>query len=276
LGKGFVDHIGCRAGYAVPIDKRRFHDLFDNVYFDGMKYTPKLKLSEKVQREKKLLGVAGFFLFNSRLSEHLTNAKLLARSLVKGRFEGRPLAGARELASAARVALPMVIRYLRHHRVYNPSDQGIEFSLMSEQLPVPDSAIHLTSERDKLGMPLLEMDWQIDGREVETLATFTDLVAKHLEAHRVAHIDVAPALKARDPSFLEQATDYYHHMGMVRMANSRRDGVVDRDLKVFGTSNLHVVGAAVYPTTGQANPTLTAIALGLRLAQAICSEGLRR
>lgn len=61
---------------------------------------------------------------------------------------------------------------------------------------------------------------------------------------------------------------------MTRMAESRADGVVDRNLRVFGTSNLHVAGAAVYPTTGQANPTFTAIALGLRLAEAICSEGL--
>jgi len=44
-------------------------------------------------------------------------------------------------------------------------------------------------------------------------------------------------------------------------------GVVDRDLKVFGSRNLYVAGAAVFPTSGAVNPTLTAIALGLRLAK---------
>ena len=272
LGKGFVDHIDCHAGFAVPTDNRRFHDLFDNIVFDAIKYTPKLKLSERVQRERKLIGVSGFFQFHSRMSEHLDNAKLLARSLLKGRFRGRPLSGIGELASVVWVALPMIARYLRHHRIYNPSDQGIELFLMSEQFPVPASAIHLTSERDALGMPTVEMDWRIDGREIETMAIFAELVAKYLEAHQIARFDIAPGLAQRDPTFLDKATDYYHHMGMARMASSPADGVVDRDLRVFGTSSLHVVGASVYPTTGHANPTFTAIALGLRLADAICSE----
>jgi choline dehydrogenase-like flavoprotein len=56
------------------------------------------------------------------------------------------------------------------------------------------------------------------------------------------------------------------------MASTPADGVVDRDLKVFGTRNLYVAGAAVYPTTGFANPTFTAIALGLRLVNAICAD----
>jgi choline dehydrogenase-like flavoprotein len=270
LGKGFAEHIDCHAGYAVPMDKGRFHELFDNVFLDGIKYTPKLKLSEKIQRQKHLVGVAGFFLSKSLLSEHLANAKLLGRSLLKGRLRGRLLSGSRELASVARVALPMIVRYVRHHRIYNPSDQGVEFCLMSEQFPVSASAIHLTSERDALGMPVVEMDWQVDGREIETLATFTDLVARHLEANSIARIEINPALAARDPNFVEQTGAYNHHMGMARMGSSPADGVVDRDLRVFGTTNLHVVGAAVYPTTGQANPTLTAIALGLRVAEAIC------
>jgi choline dehydrogenase-like flavoprotein len=59
---------------------------------------------------------------------------------------------------------------------------------------------------------------------------------------------------------------------MARMANTPADGVVDRELKVFGVRNLYVAGAAVYPTTGFANPTFTAIALGLRLADAICAD----
>jgi hypothetical protein len=275
LGKGFVDHIDARAGSVVPMDGRRFHDLFDNVHVDGIKYMPKLKLSDKAQREKTLLGISGFFIFNSHLSEHLASAKILARSLLKGRFGGRFLAGTREALSAARVAVPMIVRYLRHRRMYHPADQGIEFFLMSEQLPIRESALHLMQERDALGMPLVEMDWRLDGREIETLATFTELVAAYLERHGLAHLDIVPALKARDPAFLEQTDEYYHHMGMARMGRSPVEGVVDRDLLVFGTRNLHVVGAAVYPTTGQANPTLTAIALGLRLAEAISREAWR-
>ena len=43
-------------------------------------------------------------------------------------------------------------------------------------------------------------------------------------------------------------------------------GVVDRDGKVHGLANLYVTGSSVFPTSGYANPTLTLVALALRLA----------
>src|SRR5690606_37637733 len=58
-----------------------------------------------------------------------------------------------------------------------------------------------------------------------------------------------------------------HHIGTTRMAASTTDGVVDRDCKVFGTHNLYVAGASVFPTSGHANPTLTVVALSIRLAE---------
>ena len=50
------------------------------------------------------------------------------------------------------------------------------------------------------------------------------------------------------------------------MAASPREGVVDADCRVHGTANLFVAGSSVFPTTGNANPTLTIVALALRLA----------
>lgn len=50
------------------------------------------------------------------------------------------------------------------------------------------------------------------------------------------------------------------------MARTPRDGVVDTDLQVHGVRGLFVVGGSVFPTSGYANPTLTIVALALRLA----------
>ena len=50
------------------------------------------------------------------------------------------------------------------------------------------------------------------------------------------------------------------------MSDDPREGVVDRDCRVHGFDNLYVAGSAVYPTTGYVNPTLTVVALALRLA----------
>jgi len=57
-----------------------------------------------------------------------------------------------------------------------------------------------------------------------------------------------------------------HHLGTTRMSDNPRDGVVDSNCRVHGMTNLYVAGSSVFPTGGHANPTLTLIALTLRLA----------
>ena len=66
----------------------------------------------------------------------------------------------------------------------------------------------------------------------------------------------------------------WHHMGTTRMAESPREGVVDADCRVHGTANLFVAGSSVFPSTGNANPTLTIVALALRLADHLKETGL--
>jgi choline dehydrogenase-like flavoprotein len=60
-----------------------------------------------------------------------------------------------------------------------------------------------------------------------------------------------------------------HHIGTARMGNDPRTSVVDANCRVHGVRNLHVASAAVFPTSSQANPTLTVVALSLRLAERI-------
>jgi glucose dehydrogenase len=59
---------------------------------------------------------------------------------------------------------------------------------------------------------------------------------------------------------------WFHPAGLCRMAGDERGGVVDGDCRVFGTRNVYVAGAAVFPTAGSSNPTLTVVALSMRLA----------
>lgn len=61
-------------------------------------------------------------------------------------------------------------------------------------------------------------------------------------------------------------------MGTTRMGNSASDSVVDGDCRVHGYTNLFVAGSSVFATGGHANPTLTIVALGLRLADTIAAR----
>jgi choline dehydrogenase-like flavoprotein len=266
LGRGFMDHLDVSAGTLAILDRQRFHDIFDNLFFAGRKFTPKLKLSPSAQHQHHLLGIAGHMMFDSAYREDLDNLKMFAKALTRGRAPSNLLAMPAHVLGVMRVAVPLAVRYLKSHRVLNLADRGVKFRLTAEQAPVAQSRIAITDRRDFLGLPTLDVRWTICGRELETMAVFAELTAAALKSRGLAELTIDPRLAGRDPAFLDQAVDAYHHMGGARMADRPTDGVVDRDLKVHGTGNLYVAGAAVFPSASFANPTLTAIALALRLA----------
>ena len=65
----------------------------------------------------------------------------------------------------------------------------------------------------------------------------------------------------------------HHQIGTIRMGTDRTTAVVDANCRAFDVPNLHVISTAVLPTSGQANPTLTAVQLGLRLAEHLTNQG---
>jgi choline dehydrogenase-like flavoprotein len=60
-----------------------------------------------------------------------------------------------------------------------------------------------------------------------------------------------------------------HHIGTHRMGFTKYDSVVNNDQRSWDHDNLYVVGCGSMPTTGTANPTLTAVALALRSTKAM-------
>ena len=66
--------------------------------------------------------------------------------------------------------------------------------------------------------------------------------------------------------FINLDGHYGHHMGTTKMGVNHNDSVVDQNCKVHGLKNIYIAGSSVFPTFGFANPTLTIIALSIKLA----------
>jgi len=230
LGRGFMDHLECRAGRITPLDTKRFHAAFDNVFLAGLKYSPRLKLGDAVQRDEGLLGSAAYIDFASSMDEHMASLKILVRGLGRGRFS-QSLAALPGSLAAMRFVIPMALRYLRYHRVYNLADRGIALRLTTEQRPLPTSRITLRHQRDNLGMPLVDVDWQADDTTIETMARFAQHIAGYLAEQQLATVILDPRLLSRDPAFFASADDANHQMGTARMSSSVATGVVDADLR---------------------------------------------
>ncbi|KQN90904.1 hypothetical protein ASE95_11465 [Sphingomonas sp. Leaf231] len=161
-----------------------------------------------------------------------------------------------------------VKRYLASRRIPSialPSrDNRYPLEFVSEQSPNWDSRVQLATERDALGMRRLHVDWRVAAADFDSARATYRLFRDELA--RTGTGTLAYEEDALEPAMLDAAAYGGHHSGTTRMSADPRNGVVDRDCRVHGVAGLYIASASVTPTSSQANPTLTAIALALRLA----------
>jgi choline dehydrogenase-like flavoprotein len=275
VGACFQDHLDTRAARVHPLDGKAFGDFFDNIYLKGFKYNPKIHLRDQVQRDHRLVNIAASFSFDSSMMEHLSNIKIFANALRRGSIPPNLKSVPAHIGALGRIWWPLVMRYLKDHRAFNPSERGIHLILHCEQMPLRESTIRLDEELvDKHDVPSVKLDWRVDGREIETMAYFCETLKTRLLKGGLARLEIDARLAARDPALLEDCRDSNHQCGGLRMATSVEHGVVDSDLRVFETENLYVTGAPAFPSSSFANPTYTAFALTLRLADHLMEAGL--
>ncbi|MEO1238700.1 MAG: GMC family oxidoreductase [Pseudomonadota bacterium] len=133
-----------------------------------------------------------------------------------------------------------------------------------EQEPDPDNRITLSRQKDRFGTPLPHLTHNESAKMRRSIDKTMELIDHRFRQSGIGTIDYAP----------ETLDDLKHHngyglhpMGSTRMSADPQTGVVDANLKVHGIANLHIVGSSVFPTGGAANPTLSIVALALRLAR---------
>ena len=269
IGLSFQDHLDLVVGSVKITDDTRFRNLFENVIIRGEKLQPKLRLSDESIKTLKVNNIAASFKFESSITESLTHVKTMVRSILSGKPSANIFEAFKHLIGSAAVWGPLVWRYLSSGRIRAISDRGVFLLLHCEQSPLDESAIRLSAtERDRMGLPLIELDWRIDGHnELRTVKAMIGVVQELLTHNRIGSLTVFPEFVADDQKLLDAMYDSYHQCGGLRMAASADAGVVDAELKVFGTDNLYVAGAVTFPTSSFANPTFTALALAARLLE---------
>jgi len=145
-----------------------------------------------------------------------------------------------------------------------------EVNFVAEQSPNPDSRVTLADEKDALGSPRARLDWCLSEADAASMAVTLDLFAREIGVLGLGRVKL----------YFEAARPWrgvgwaHHHMGTTRMHRDPRRGVVDADAKVHGVANLYVAGSSVFPTSGSNNPTLTLVALALRLADHLKEQAL--
>jgi choline dehydrogenase-like flavoprotein len=134
-----------------------------------------------------------------------------------------------------------------------------------EQIPRADSRVTLTDRQDALGMPRLRIDWRYSPEDIASVDGTLQLIAQELERSGAGRLEYERETLEED--LMRFGAYGGHHIGTARMGNDPRTSVVDRDCRVHSVHDLFVAGSAAFPTSSQANPTLTLIALSLRLGR---------
>ena len=273
VGRFFMDHPYLTTGHFVPASARHAdgpHVIrsFKRVGLDQRSHVGYV-LSERVRRDEELTGCSAYFLrrlASATAPEHFSRGgkswlrlgELLQHRTLTGAEVGQHLwnvaKGCREVGlTLGRRALEVI----RPRHV-------LALRIILETTPRPDSRVTLAPARDRLGMPLVKVDWRISASDRRGLDRLRRALAEAIATKRLGTLIDDPGVDETGwPHSMEGGK---HHMGTTRMHVEPKHGVVDPDGRVHGVANLYVTGSSVFPTSGYANPTFTIVVLALRLA----------
>ena len=139
----------------------------------------------------------------------------------------------------------------------------------------PDENSRITLNRGQVdptfGQPVAHVDWRLNETDKRSAVRALEITLDYLRARGARQQEMITDVRggAEDWTFPPAAGALEtgdHHMGALRMSASPADGIVDINSRLHSVDNLYVAGSAVFPTGGYANPTLTIVALALRLA----------
>ena len=139
-----------------------------------------------------------------------------------------------------------------------------------EQAPNPNSRVTLGEEKDELGVPRANLNWQLTALDKYSVRKIYEILGHQFGIAGIGRIRLNEFLRdENDVTFPDTTNGGWHHMGTTRMSDDPKTGVVNSNCQVHGIKNLYVAGSGCYVTSAAPNPTLTLTALSLRLSDYI-------
>lgn len=267
VGRCFMEHPHIVVGEIISTNT----DEILNKYAIKKNVTPgqwaAIKLSaKKISNEKALNGIATFVGSGAELPKGIMGVKQLLDWM---RPTGKKPDDLPEvlwnILSELDEVVPATINKLRGKQLIEYP--GITVDAISEQSPNPDSRITLSDEKDALGQRKIVLDWQLQDIDKHALKVLTESIAMEVGRLEWGRLKVADwLLDGGDEWPQDLLWRGNHHMGTTRMSEDPKVGVVDANCKSHDIDNLFIAGSSVFTTCGAANPTLTIVALAIRLA----------
>ncbi|WP_017653576.1 GMC oxidoreductase [Fortiea contorta] len=281
VGRFFMDHPLVKCGKLIPASPDVFKNtaLYDLRRVNNIPVMGKLGLTQEVMRREQLLNISAIlFPVPKPVQLKAVNSLKTLLSLIHNptlkkdtiKHIGNVIVGLDYILPAAYGALTKQEPFLPSlawggwSRLSNIAGRFSEFEVLhqTEQAPFPDNRLTLTDEHDRLGRQKVKLHWRWHDIDIDTIKRSQEILKAEFAQAGIGELQIE-----RDgelPKLIHPGA--HHHMGTTRMHDSPLQGVVDSNCKLHDVANLFIAGSSVFPTGGFANPTLTIVALAIRLA----------
>jgi choline dehydrogenase-like flavoprotein len=272
VGRHFMEHLMLPGAMFLPSDRDRSLELYFEPLSESVRGTGFLRVAPSLMRAEQLLntrilmmsGVAQELAMKD--SEGVLSATMLWSAVRSGRAPENFSSHVFNVISD----LDKIAIY-SYRRAFRDAAAPVTLLHQIEQAPNPDSRVMLGTERDELGVPRVRLQWKFGDLERRTLQRVNEALAAQVGQAGLGRIQI---VDDDDTGWPPGVRGSWHQMGTTKMSVSPSQGVVDPDCRVHGIGNLFIAGSSVFPTSGTTNPTLTIVALALRLSDHI--KGLFR
>lgn len=229
-----------------------------------------LAIAAPLLRREKLLGFSAELRITSPNQESAAfrSFRTLVQSLRRGEVPSDPGKHVRRVLGDLDAAF-----WGAYERAWGGPSAGAEYQVIvrSEQAPNPESRLTLDEKhRDALGMPRPRLAWRLSSLDRDSLLRGLGWLAREVGREGWGRVRVVDPQS--DPDWTKSIHGGWHHMGTTRMASDPSKGVVDGHGRLHSLPNLLVAGSSVFPTAGWANPTLTLVALTIRMSDLLARE----
>jgi len=279
VGRNFHDHVTLPAATLTGVARARVvSELRPWVFFaggvgdvrGGTLHSVKLLASRELRDRLGLNPILAHLAIVEPEGSGIAVVREMLTSLQRGEFGKALTMHAMKIPGAMLDGARLVLGAKVRHRRFISDEAVVKLQFNVAQDRPSSSRISLGDGVDVTGMPGVVVDWRVSEQEVGTMRRYAAHLSEQFEAMGLTGVEWAPGML--DDSPMVGVEDARHAMGGACMGTNPRTSVVNAEMRVHGVGNLSIASAAVFPDGSAQLPTLTMMALALRLGERLAGK----
>jgi hypothetical protein len=263
IGHYFQDHIEVIFGRLIIKSEKKFSNLFENRLVGNLIHQPKIC---NVIDDKNQLSMFSSFLSESH-NDKLANKSKKNLKDFKNNFSLKNFIKLFKFSNLKYTIL-YIFHYIRFKKIKLTFGNSVKMNVISEQTSSFKNKVTINNKKLNDGLNQVVLHWGINHQEFDQFKIFMKRLNVFFSQSGAGELKINKNIFKRE-EFIKNIKDTNHASGGLKISKNSKNGVCDKNFKVWGTTNLYILGSALFPNSGHSNVTLTAMAFALKLSKEI-------